>query len=166
MQRNPGILLSSLRRSLKRTRHQLWRELQALGSPVHPAGRLAAAFALGTLISFVPVPFLDSLLLALVLAKYKQVNRAAIFMSRLIWNDLLVFPLFAPGYRLGSELVQPLVNPAPSVPGIFMSILSFAVGSTILAVSATICGFCVFLLVVNLLRLINRKGLAAIDKPV
>ena len=164
MHRNPTIRLISLHNSITRARDQFWRELAALGSPLHPAGSLAAAFALGTLISFIPVPVLDSLLVAFVLARCKQVNRAAIFMSRLIWNDLLVFPLYAPGYRLGAQLVRPMVNPEAPLPGIFTSILSFAVGSTILAASASICAFCAFLLVVNLLRHINGAGRAANDE--
>lgn len=96
---------------------------------------LALAFALGTILSFVPVPLLDSLLLLFILSHFKQVNRPALLAARVVWNDLVVVPLYVPGYRLGTNVLAslPFGSAADATP-----LAAFAIGCLALAVAAAV----------------------------
>ena len=145
----------SWRKAVARARRLFRQELQELQNPVHSARNLAAAFALGTLLSFIPIPVLDSMLVGLVLVRFKQVNRAPLFMARLLWNDLLVFPLYGPGYRLGSALLVPLMSAGPDTPGVGTAVaplLSFTLGGMLVAAGFAAAGFVVFYLGISLYR--------------
>lgn len=157
MTRHPLDLMRSLQKRCCQSRLSIAEELRLLRDPALPAKQLAAAFALGTLISFIPVPVLDSLLVGLVLTRGKQINRAAIFIARLVWNDFLVYPLFGPGYRLGSALVAPLTNgPQPILGGSAVTAaLSILAATLILAAAAASAGYLLFLLGLRLYRAIS-----------
>jgi len=147
---------SSLRKSAERVRILFQQELRELQNPAHSAKKLAAAFALGTLLSFIPVPLLDSMLVGVVLTRFKQVHRAPLFIARLLWNDLLVFPIYGPAYRLGSALLAPLLHSSPEMPGVRSAVaplLNFTLGSILMATSAAAAGYMLFWLAVQLLRL-------------
>lgn len=156
MHRKPKANHLQLRKAFARARIQFSQEIQELRDPAHSAAKLAAAFALGTLLSFIPVPVLDTILVGMILARFKQVNRAPLFMARLIWNDFLVFPLFGPGYKLGSALLESLMGIDTELPaGVDMAVnplLSFMLGGVILAVSLTLLGYFAFLLAIKLYR--------------
>jgi uncharacterized protein (DUF2062 family) len=150
------IFFNSLCKGAEQVRSLFWQELKELRNPTHSAGGLAAAFALGTLLSFIPVPLLDSMLVGMVLARFKQVNRAALLMARLIWNDLLVFPLYGPGYRLGSAVLAPVMAADGDLAGmgtVVAPLLSFTVGSIIIATGVAAAGYVLFLLGIQLYRL-------------
>ena len=118
--------------------------LQAADSP--PA--LAAAFALGTLTSFFPVPILDSLLAVGLTVRFERLNKSAIFMARLVWNDLLVVPLYAPGFRVGQYVVTAVLDtqgPILIAHSQFLWLLCFLAGVAILAsFAALLCFLIVF----------------------
>ncbi len=156
MQSVPNYLFKkSLRENVTKARSQFGQELKELRSPQHSAANLAAAFALGTMLSFIPVPLLDSMLVALIVTRFKQVNRASLFMARLLWNDLVVFPFYGPGYRIGAALLKPFISANPPLPGwetTARSLLSLTLGSVILAVGLAAAGYSLFLLGITLYR--------------
>ena len=155
MKCHPCTLFPALRNALTRARDQFWLQLRELHSPVHSADSLAAAFAVGTMLSFIPVPVLDTILVGLVLSRYKGLNRASIFLARLIWNDLLVFPLYGPGYKLGSTLILPIIGPDLEIPGLSvpaLPFLGFIIGAVILSVSMALAGYLAFLIGIKVYR--------------
>jgi uncharacterized protein (DUF2062 family) len=155
MQWHPHCLLRTLCQSIDSARQQFARDMVELRDPALPARQLAAAFAVGTVLSFIPVPLLDTILVGAVLARFRQLNRASLFLARLIWNDLLVFPLYGPGYRLGSAVVQALIGAEPNLPVLGYSavpLFSFVTGAVLMSVWATLSAYLVFLLVVKTFR--------------
>lgn len=159
MQWHPRNLLRRLRQSIHLAHGQLVRDLAELRNPSLPASGLAAAFAVGTLLSFIPVPLLDTILVAAVLARFRQLNRASLFMARLIWNDLLVIPLYGPGYRLGSAVVQALIGAEPQLPGLGYSpapLFSFLTGAVLMSSWATIFAYLLFFLALKVYRIYHR----------
>lgn len=116
---------------------------------------LAAAFALGTLTSFLPVPILDSLLAVGLALKFARLNKAAIFLARAVWNDLLVFPLYAPGLKVGRWVLSAVFDPTRPllVTHTQLTLLaSFLLGVIILASCAAVSGFVAVLLLAGLIR--------------
>ncbi len=111
---------------------------------------LILAAVLGTILSFVPAPVLDSLLVGFILTRFKQVNRPILLAARLLWNDLLVVPLYMPGYRLGLLLLEPLAfNFGPTG----TRLAAFLIGVAILmSVAAIISAALVVLLVATVRR--------------
>jgi hypothetical protein len=105
--------------------------LQAGQSPAP----LVFAAALGTILSFIPTPFLDSLLIGIITVRFRQINRAALFTARIIWNDFIVVPLYLPGFRFGMRLIQPHVINDSSLT---IKILGFSLGLFLLTAAATI----------------------------
>ena len=53
---------------------------------------IVIAVALGTILGFMPAPFLDSLLVGVIFARFRQINRSALLAARIVWNDLIVVP--------------------------------------------------------------------------
>lgn len=81
-----------------RLKQEMQTMLQADASPQ----QLAKGFAVGTFISILPIPGLDFLLAALVLAIFKQMNKMAIFSAFAVWNTLVVAPLYMLCGKLGA----------------------------------------------------------------
>jgi len=126
-------------------RAQMQELLQGVDSPLG----LATAFALGTLTSFFPIPIVDSLLAIGLAARFGRLNKSAIIVARLVWNDLLVMPLYAPGFKLGQwVMVNILGAEAPALPANahLLWLLSFVTGVVILAGFAAFSGFMVVFL--------------------
>lgn len=118
--------------------------MQAAQSPIG----LAGAFALGTLTSFLPVPLLDSLLAVGLALKFERLNKAAIFLARAIWNDLLVVPLYAPGFKVGQFLLGAVISPEAAGDRYHPQIVwlaSFLLGAAVLATIAAFLGFVIVL---------------------
>jgi len=114
--------------------------LQATDSPFG----LAVAFALGTLTSFLPVPLLDSLLAAGLAVKFARLNKAAIFLARMVWNDLLVVPLYVPGLKVGQWILTAVLVKQESQVTFqphYAYLLSFILGAMVLAAVAALLGF-------------------------
>lgn len=154
MDRQIVKLIRSLQKRCQQSYLSIAAELHALRNPAQPVGELAAAFALGTLISFIPVPILDTLLVGLVFTRLKRINRAPIFIARVIWNDLLVYPLYGPGYRLGSALVVPIVSGSQSALGgsAVTAVSSLLVAVLILSIIASSAGYLLFYVGLKWLR--------------
>jgi hypothetical protein len=58
-----------------RTQALFLQELLELINPANSAAGLAAAFALGTLLSFIPLPVLDSMMVGVVLARHSSLRQ-------------------------------------------------------------------------------------------
>jgi uncharacterized protein (DUF2062 family) len=129
---------------------------QAADSPLG----LAVAFALGTLTSFFPIPVLDSLLAVGLAIRFARLNKAAIFLARLVWNDLLVVPLYAPGLKIGRWVLTAVLGtaePQAALHSNFFWLLSFLVGAVILAGFAAFLGFLFILLFAKTVQARKRK---------
>lgn len=128
---------------------QARRELATLIEPGQTAVPLALAFGTGTLLGFLPIPFVDSLLLALLLARVRRLNRPALLAGKLLWNELLVLPLYLPALRLGGRLL----NVAhPGFDGVVANLAAFALGLGLIALlAAAVCGP-LFVLALHLYR--------------
>ncbi len=137
--------------ALSQLRQQSLEMRRGLDAPL----ALAAAFALGTLTSFLPLPIFDSLLAVGLAFKFARLNKGAIFLARAVWNDLLVVPLYAPGFKVGQWLVGSLLNPEivqEMIPTHFIWIGSFLLGTAILAVLAASAGFLAVLFIAKLAK--------------
>lgn len=144
MLRRTGMTLQCIpllaRKASATVRCQLWREILELRSPAASPARLATAFAIGTLLSFIPLPVLDSLLVSLVLVRFRQVNKATLLAARLVWNDLVILSLAPTGYRLGVSMLPTSMilsaDPAPTGKLIMLA-LNYAIGNLLIAITAT-----------------------------
>lgn len=110
-------------------------DLRVLLQPDQAPAPLVVSAALGTVISFIPAPFLDSLLIGLVIARFRKINRSALIASRIVWNDLIVVPLYVPGFRFGMRLVEPF---SVNDPSFGLKIMGFSLGLLFLTTAATI----------------------------
>lgn len=128
------------RKASATVRCQLRREILELRSPAASPARLATAFAIGTLLSFIPLPVLDSLLVSLVLVRFRQVNKATLLAARLVWNDLVILSLAPTGYRLGVSMLPTsmILSADPALTGkLIMLALNYAIGNLLIAITAT-----------------------------
>jgi uncharacterized protein (DUF2062 family) len=110
------------------------KDLENLVQPDQARLPLALAVGMGTLISFIPAPLLDTILVGVILTRFRQVNRPAIIAARMVWNDLVVMPLYLPGYRLGARVIGPAATERPEIA---TEIAAFLIGTIVLAVAAT-----------------------------
>jgi hypothetical protein len=78
--------------------HTHWREMVEAEAP---AGALAAAFAIGTLISTIPVPLVDMALAGYVLRRYAHLPRAPFFVAMAMTNNIVMAPLYASTPKVG-----------------------------------------------------------------
>ena len=110
-------------------------DLKVMLQPGQAPAPLIIAVALGTILSFIPAPVLDSFLVGIILTRYRQVNRTALLATRIVWNDLIVVPLYVRGFRFGMHLLEPFfVNSSP----LSLRIFAFSLGLLLLASAATI----------------------------
>ena len=110
-------------------------DFKVLLRPDQPSGPLIVAVALGTILSFLPAPVLDTLVVGVIFARFRRVNRSALLLARMVWNDLIVLPLYVPGFRFGMRLVDPYTVNEPSF---VIKALGFSLGLTILPAAAAI----------------------------
>jgi hypothetical protein len=96
---------------------------------------LIVAVALGTILSFIPAPILDTLFVGIIFARFRQVNRSALLLARVVWNDLIVVPLYVPSFRFGMRLLEPYTVNEPSFA---IKVVGFSLGLTMLTAAATI----------------------------
>lgn len=74
-----------------------------------PAARAAAAFAVGTVVSTIPLPFVDVALGAAVLRlSAGRLPRLPIVAAMAIWNNLIMAPLYLATPRLGAAVLGTL----------------------------------------------------------
>jgi hypothetical protein len=125
-----SALLYRLHRALN---EYILSDLRGMLLPNQPPGPFVVAAILGTILSFMPAPFLDSLLVGLIFARFRKINRSALIVSRIIWNDLIVVPLYMPGFRLGMRLIEPFSKNEPTFA---IKIIGFSLGLLLLTVAA------------------------------
>lgn len=125
--------------------------LQADASP----HQLAQGFALGTFISILPTPGLNILLATVLLATFKQLNKAALFAALTVWNTLVVAPLYALSSKLGALFfaTKPLIA-FDLVFGTYLNttVKHFLVGNVVLAAGITIASYLLVQTAVSLHR--------------
>lgn len=119
---------------------RLKQELQAMLQADASPQQLAKGFAVGTFISILPIPGLDFLLAALILALFKQMNKMAIFSAFAVWNTLVVAPLYMLCGKLGALVFA--LRPIMAFDLVFGTQLNetvkyFVVGNLMMAVSLT-----------------------------
>lgn len=132
-----------LTRRFEAIRHEVsnnWKELAAAEAP---AGTLAAAFAVGTLISTIPIPLVDMALAAYVTRRFDDMPRAPFFSGMALANNLVMAPLYASTPRVGGLALGWLAAHTPvAAPeafllrilvGYLLIALGLALGSYVLA---------------------------------
>lgn len=75
-----------------------WREMVEAEAP---AGTMATAFTVGTVISTIPVPLVDMALAAYVTRRYDEMPRAPFFTGMAVANNLVMAPLYAATPKVG-----------------------------------------------------------------
>lgn len=158
--RGGNLRSSALPGHMREIGEQFLLDLKTILQPGQAPLPLILAVALGTMLSFVPAPFLDSLLVGIILARYRQINRPLVLAARMVWNDLIVVPLYVPGFRLGMRFLQILAvdNGTPQV-----RIAGFALGVVALASAATIASVLSMFCLLLLLRQWQRKGADVVE---
>jgi len=109
-------------------------DFKDLFQPGQAPGPYVTAVVLGTMLSFIPAPLLDSLLVGVIFARFRQVNRAALLAARIIWNDLIVVPLYWPSFRFGLRLLEPY---SANNSTFTIKVLAFSLGLLLLTAAAT-----------------------------
>ncbi len=143
-------ILGEIRSKLMRS---MVSDLKSIIQPSQPTAPLAQAFALGTLLSFIPAPILDSVLVAVILTRFKQVNRPALLAARVIWNDLVVVTLYMPGYRLGMKMLEAITFDNSAL---WTRIFAFALGVLTFAMAAAAISALVMFVVFSMLRVLQQ----------
>lgn len=75
-----------------------WREMVEAEAP---AGTMATAFTVGTVISTIPVPLVDMALAAYVTRRYDEMPRAPFLTGMAVANNLVMAPLYAATPKVG-----------------------------------------------------------------
>lgn len=141
------IKTQQIRQTLSRRIETLRREVRAnwreMVEAEAPAGTLAAAFAVGTLISTIPVPMVDMALAAYVMRRFNAMPRAPFFTGMAMANNLFMAPLYASTPRVGGAALgwvsanTPMVAPEAFLirilVGYLLIALGLALGSYVLA---------------------------------
>ena len=110
--------------------------IQATESPA----RLALAFAVGTLTAFLPLIIIDTFLTLFILARFRQLNKVAVFGARAVWNDFVVVPLYVPGFKLGHFLLERILGATAIAPSSKIA-LTLILGNGLLALTAVMLSF-------------------------
>lgn len=75
-----------------------------------PVSALAAAFALGTFVSTIPVPVVDMLLAGLLLRRFQRIPRAPFMAGMALWNNFIMAPIYATTPKVGGYALALLAN--------------------------------------------------------
>lgn len=127
------ISLAQIKRGAKRCLGNIY---EAETSP----HALALAFSVGTLISLLPTPGLNLVLIGLLTAVFKGIHKGALVASMGVWNIFVITPIYALGHLVGTRLVEDTaVFPSlPLVDGRFTDFgAAFFVGNMVVAVTIT-----------------------------
>lgn len=112
-------------------------------------GPYVIAASLGTILSFIPAPLLDTLLVGIIFARFRQVNRPVLLAARIIWNDLIVFPLYFPGFRFGLQLLEPY---SANYTSFTIKVMAFSIGLLGLTAAATFLSASIMFVLVTVLQ--------------
>lgn len=116
---------------------------------------LAISFALGTFISVLPTPGLNIAIMALLSARCKQLNKAAMLASVGIWNTFVVAPLYALSLQIGEWLfgMSPVTLGAMPLPETIAAMVKgFLVGNVFVALAVTAVSYVLVKTAVQLYR--------------
>ena len=125
-------------------------DLAKLMDPTVPGIVLTSSFAVGVILGFLPFPFVDAVVLALLIRYCGRINRPAMLAGKMVWNELLVAPLYFPALRLGSRLLvgfEAQVSAAWVLP-----VAGFLLGIAVITITAAVASSLVFLLTIRLLH--------------
>lgn len=134
-------------------RRHVLHDLKVMLQPDQAPASLVTAVALGTMLSFIPVPVLDTLLVGVIIARYRRVNRSALLIARFFWNDFVVVPLYVTVFRLGMRLLDPFFANNTTIT---VRVFAFSLGLLIVASAATVASSAVVFCFVTVLR--QRQG--------
>ena len=87
-----------------------WREMVEAEAP---AGTMATAFTVGTVISTIPVPLVDMALAAYVTRRYEEMPRAPFLTGMAVANNLVMAPLYAATPKVGGMALYWLATHTP-----------------------------------------------------
>jgi uncharacterized protein (DUF2062 family) len=120
-------------------------DLKLMLQPGQETGPLILAVALGTILSFIPAPILDTLVVGMIFARFRRINRSALIIARIVWNDLIVVPLYVPSFRFGMGLVETYkINESSfeiKLLGFSLGLISLTAAATALSVAVTLVFF-------------------------
>lgn len=121
-------------------KERLWRRFGEMLRTNASPQTVAGSFAVGTFVSILPTPGLNIALLALLGARFKGLNKAAMLAAVGVWNTLVVAPLYALSFQIGEWLfgLTPVTLGTAPLPQALLSISkSFLVGNVIIAAAIT-----------------------------
>ncbi len=130
----------------------LWREMVSAEAP---AVVLATAFAVGTLLSMVPVPVLDMMLAALVMRVLHRLPRGPIVAAMALWNSFVMAPVYATSPKVGGLLIATAATHSSLVVTDAM-ILKIVIGNLFIAAGLALFSFCIAAAGFSLMRVQRR----------
>jgi uncharacterized protein (DUF2062 family) len=89
----------------QRTWATLAEPIRTILEPNVSAPVVAGSFALGTVISLLPVPGVDVVLISLLAVAFKSLHRGALLAALGVWNMFVVAPLYALTFHVSTMLV-------------------------------------------------------------
>ncbi|MEZ4518056.1 MAG: DUF2062 domain-containing protein [Chloroflexota bacterium] len=119
-----------------------------------PALALAAAFAIGTLVSMVPVPVVDMMLAALVMRLIHRMPRGPVVAAMALWNSFIMAPVYASSPKVGGLLITTAIPQQPSSSNAILP--RIIVGNLAIAVGLALCSFLAAATLFSALRLQHR----------
>jgi hypothetical protein len=111
--------------------HAYWREMKDADAPTVV---MAAALAIGTLVSTIPVPLVDMALAAYIMRRFSTMPRAPFFVGMALANNLVMAPLYASTPRVGGAALgwlstnTPIAAPEAFLVKILVGYLLIALG--------------------------------------
>ncbi|MBP6786175.1 MAG: DUF2062 domain-containing protein [Candidatus Promineofilum sp.] len=98
---NANTIKEYTSRQTGRLRDEMRRNWQEMAAADAPAGKMATAFTVGTVISTIPVPLVDMALAAYVTRRYDEMPRAPFLTGMAVANNLVMAPLYAATPKVG-----------------------------------------------------------------
>jgi uncharacterized protein (DUF2062 family) len=142
-------LLARIWRTVDEFRSE-YREMIRADAPVLT---LAAAFAVGTLVSMVPIPVLDMALAAMVMRLVRGLPRGPIVVAMALWNSVVMAPVYATSPRVGGLLIATMASHSSlQIPDAIL--LQVLVGTVALAAGMSLGSF---LIATTLLSMLRRR---------
>jgi hypothetical protein len=124
-----------------RARTEYTTQFQAMLNDDTPAAETAMAFAAGTLVSTVPVPFLDMALAMLVLRLAgNRLPKLPIMAAMALWNNLIMAPLYATTPRIGGYVLTRVALDMATTPSLDL-VLRIVIGYLIIVATLTVFGY-------------------------
>lgn len=141
MKKQTKLAIKMANERVVRARTDFNEQFRAMLDADTPADSTAAAFAAGTLVSTIPVPFLDMALAMLVLRLAGQrLPRLPILAAMALWNNLIMAPLYATTPRIGGFVLTRVPVEMAASPTLDL-VLRILVGYIVIALTLTVVGY-------------------------